>query len=70
MEGPIAQEWRDFLVFVHNLGIILYMGDDVLQWDYNKKIGKVTTKLAYEALEKKEAILPAVKFNKLIWYPH
>lgn len=66
----LALEWEDLIKVIRSSRISLLANEDVLQWAFNKHTGIVTAKLAYKALESKEAIYIVANFNNIIWFPY
>ena len=46
--GQWKDEWELYVHYLRALGIILSTQEDCWAWSFNKKNGKVTTKLAYK----------------------
>lgn len=67
LNGSVG-EWKETLTLFMRNSITLYSNNDIPQRDFNKWAGLVTTKLAYESIEKKEVLLLAMNFKKIIWF--
>lgn len=50
LQGELAEEWNNYILFLSHNVIYLFDTDDELVWTWNNDIGTLIVKLCYEAI--------------------
>jgi hypothetical protein len=67
LEGAMAQDWNTFLHMLRSSGVSLSNDPDLLAWTWNRALGDVTKKLAYEALVAQHTQAESVWWFHALW---